>query len=69
MLGCPANTVSPVDNWLGFALDGAMFLLLAVTWQAMQLYNQIMRRLSRRERMKIQWNSRTIAPEVGGWGV
>jgi len=64
LLGCPANTESPTDNWLGFALDGVLFLLLALTWQATQLYNQLMRRLSSRERMKILWNSRTIAPEV-----
>lgn len=64
LLGCPAHTEAPLNNWLGFALDGAMFLLLALTWQAMQLYNQIMRRLSRRERMKVMWNSRTNVPEV-----
>lgn len=64
LLGCPANTESPTDNWLGFALDGALFLLLALTWQATQLYNQLMRRLSSKERMKILWNSKAIAPEV-----
>jgi hypothetical protein len=64
LLGCPSNTEAPVDNKLGFALNAVMLLLLAVTWQAMQLYNSITRRLSRRERMKIMWNSRTNAPEV-----
>jgi hypothetical protein len=64
LLGCPPGTESPIDNKLGFALNAGLLLLLAITWQATQLYNSLMRRLSRRERMKIMWNSKTIAPEV-----
>lgn len=64
LLGCPANTETPTDNMLGVVLNGAMFLLLALTWQAMQLYHQLVRRLSRRERMKLMWNRQKNAPEV-----
>jgi hypothetical protein len=68
LLGCPANTETPTDNLLGVVLNGAMFLLLALTWQAMQLYQQLMRRLSRRERMKVMWNRQKNAPEVSRAG-
>jgi hypothetical protein len=67
LLGCPPGTESPTDNKLGFALNACLFLLLAITWQATQLYSSLMRRLSRRERMKVMWNSKTSSPEVCGF--
>jgi hypothetical protein len=65
LLGCPAGSEAPTDNWLGFALDGALFALLWLLWQATQLYSQLMRRLGSKERLRITLNSDTYAPEVG----
>jgi hypothetical protein len=64
LLGCPAKTESPTDNWLGFAVDAAMFLLLVIMWQATRLYNRLMRRLNHKERMRLMWTIKSIAPEV-----
>eukprot|EP00775_Hariotina_reticulata_P010763 gene10763-10919_t len=56
LASCPAGTETPTDNWLGFVLDGCLFLLLGLLWNVSQMYNHVMRRLSSRERVKVMWH-------------
>lgn len=56
LASCPAGTDTPQDNYLGFVLDGCLFALLAVMYNLSQLYHRIMRRLNRRERVRIMWH-------------
>jgi hypothetical protein len=59
---CPEGTETPTDNYIGFVLDGCLFLLLALMWHVSKVYNALMQRLNSRERVRVMWNK--MSPQV-----
>ncbi|KAF6254331.1 hypothetical protein COO60DRAFT_1703369 [Scenedesmus sp. NREL 46B-D3] len=57
-----SGTETPTDNYIGFVLDGCLFLLLALMWHVSKVYNALVRRLSSRERVRVMWHK--MAPQV-----
>jgi hypothetical protein len=61
---CPEGTETPTNNYIGFVLDGCLFLLLALMWHVSKVYNALMQRLNSRERVRVMWHK--MAPQVCG---
>ncbi|GMH39179.1 hypothetical protein BSKO_07077 [Bryopsis sp. KO-2023] len=55
LVNCKGGTKMPQDNYLGLAFDAGIFILLLVLWQASKLHKWMLRRMSARDRIKIQF--------------